>query len=150
MPRPNRPAPKPPPSEGTPPPQHPPPSKNDQLGLYPPKGMAPAPPRKPPQRPPPARPSGGGRKRRPSTRFLDAGKAWRAHLAEYRKAHPNMSLKQQMKGAKKTYKKSKTQPISVRNTRYSVQVRPRTRKASKRTKRPKKRTGKKKRGFFGF
>lgn len=89
-------------------------------------------------------------KRTPSKAFLEASARWRAHLAEYRKAHPNMSLKQQMKGAKKTYKKSKTQPISVRNTRYSVQVRPRTRKASKRTKRPKKRTGKKKRGFFGF
>lgn len=90
-------------------------------------------------------------KRRPSTKFLEAGKAWRAHLAEFRKAHPNMSLKKQMQGAKKTYKKSKSQPISVRNTRYSVQVRPRTRKAGKRkTKRPKKRTSKKKRSFFGF
>lgn len=92
---------------------------------------------------------GGGR--RASTRFLEAGKAWRAHLDEYRKAHPGQSLKQQMKGAKKTYKKSKSQPIHVRNTQYSVQVRPRTRKAGKRkTKRPKKRTGKKKRSLFGL
>jgi len=88
-------------------------------------------------------------KRTPSKAFLEASARWRAHLAAYRKAHPNMSLKQQMKGAKKTYKKSKTQPISVRNTRYSVQVRPRTKKASKR-KRPKKRTSRKKRSFFGF
>lgn len=85
-----------------------------------------------------------------SAAFLEASARWRAHLAEYRKAHPNMSLKQQMKGAKKTYKKSKSQPISVRNTRYSVQVRPRTRKAGKRNKRPKKRTSRKKRSFFGF
>ena len=89
-------------------------------------------------------------KRRPSAAFLAASARWRSHLAEYRKAHPNMSLKQQMRGAKKTYKKSKSQPISVRNTRYSVQVRPRTRKAGKRTKRPKKRTSRKKRSFFSF
>jgi len=89
-------------------------------------------------------------KRTPSKAFLEASARWRAHLAEYRKAHPNMSLKQQMKGAKKTYKKSKSSPISIRTTRYSVQVRPRTKKASKRTKRPKKRTSRKKRSFFGF
>ena len=91
-------------------------------------------------------------KRKPSAAFLEASARWRAHLAEYRKAHPGQSLKQQMKGAKKTYKKSKSKssPISIRTTRYSVQVRPRTRKAGKRTKRPKKRTGKKDRGFFGF
>ena len=89
-------------------------------------------------------------KRKPNAAFLEASARWRAHLAEYRKAHPNMSLKQQMKGAKKTYKKSKSSPISIRTTRYSVQVRPRTKKASKRTKRPKKRTSRKKRSFFGF
>lgn len=89
-------------------------------------------------------------KRTPSKAFLEASARWRSHLAEYRKAHPNMSLKQQMKGAKKTYKKSKSSPISIRTTRYSVQVRPRTRKASKRNKRPKKRTSRKKRSFFGF
>ena len=90
-------------------------------------------------------------KRTPSKAFLEASARWRAHLAEYREKNPNMSLKQQMKRAKKTYKKYKPQPISVRNTQYSVQVRPRTRKANrKRTKRPKKRTSKKKSGFFGF
>jgi len=89
-------------------------------------------------------------KRKPNAAFLEASARWRAHLAEYRKAHPNMSLKQQMKGAKKTYKKSKSSPISIRTTRYSVQVRPRTKKSSKRTKRPKKRTSRKKRSFFGF
>ncbi len=92
-------------------------------------------------------------KRRPSTKFLEAGKAWRAHLDDYKKAHPGQSLKQQMKGAKKTYKKSKskTQPIHVKDTRYSVQIRPRTKKAGKRkTKRLKKRTSKKKRSLFGL
>ena len=85
-------------------------------------------------------------KRIPSKAFLEAGARWRAHLAEYRKAHPNLSLKQQMKGAKKTYKKSKSksQPISIRTTRFSVQVRPRTRKANKKkTKRKTKRGSKK-------
>lgn len=89
-------------------------------------------------------------KRTPSKAFLEASARWRAHLAEYREKHPNMSLKQQMKGAKKTYKKYKSSPISIRTTRYSVQVRPRTKKAGKRTKRPKKRGSKKKRSFFGF
>ena len=89
--------------------------------------------------------------RTPSKEFLEAGKEWRAHLAEYRKAHPNMPLKEQMRGAKKTYKKSKSQTIHVKDTRYSVQIRPRTRKAGKRkTKRPKKRTSRKKRSLFDF
>ena len=90
-------------------------------------------------------------KRRPSKKFLEAGKAWRVHLDGYRKAHPNMSLKQQMKGAKKTYKKSKSksQPIHVRNTQYSVHVRPITKKAGKRkTKRPKKRKTKESNSIF--
>jgi len=84
--------------------------------------------------------------------FLIASAKWRAHLAEYRKAHPGQSLKQQMIGAKKTYKKSKSksEPISVKNTKYSVQVRPRTRKAGKRTKRPKKRASRKSRSLFGL
>jgi len=89
-------------------------------------------------------------KRKPSKSFLEASARWRAHLAEYRGKNPGQSLKQQMKGAKKTYKKSKSQPIHVRNTQYSVQVRPRTKKASKRTKRHKKRTSREKRSFFGF
>jgi len=89
-------------------------------------------------------------KRTPSKAFLEASARWRAHLAEYREKHPNMSLKQQMKGAKKTYKKSKTQPISIRTSRYSVHVRPRTRKTNKKqTKRHKKR-GSKNKSFFGF
>ena len=45
--------------------------------------------------------------RRASTKFLAAGNAWREHLDKYKKSHPDMSLKEQMKGASKTYKKSK-------------------------------------------
>lgn len=89
-------------------------------------------------------------KRTPSKAFLEASAKWRAHLAEYRKAHPNMSLKQQMRGAKKTYKrsKSKSEPIRVRNTKYSVQIRPRTTKL-KTNKRKTKRV-KKTKGLFGL
>tara|TARA_B100000902_G_scaffold362954_1_gene381691 strand:- start:590 stop:847 length:258 start_codon:yes stop_codon:yes gene_type:complete len=82
-------------------------------------------------------------KRRPSAAFLEAGKAWRTHLDEYRKAHPNMSLKKQMKGAKKTYKKSKSQTSS-----FQVKSKPnRTKRKVKRTKR---RTGKKKRSLYSL
>ena len=90
-------------------------------------------------------------KRTPSKAFLEASAKWRAHLADYRKAHPNMSLKQQMKGAKKTYKKSKSQPIHVRNTKYSVQIRPRTTKFKK-TKQHKTKRAKKNKstGIFGL
>tara|TARA_A200000113_G_C8817017_1_gene339187 strand:- start:9 stop:263 length:255 start_codon:yes stop_codon:yes gene_type:complete len=81
--------------------------------------------------------------RTPSKAFLEASARWRAHLAEYRKAHPNMSLKQQMKGAKKTYKKSKSQPPS-----FQVKSKPnRTKRKVKRTKR---RTGKKKSSLFNL
>lgn len=35
----------------------------------------------------------------------DALKKWQAHLSEFRKANPSMSMKDAMKEAKKTYKK---------------------------------------------
>lgn len=35
----------------------------------------------------------------------DALKKWNAHLSAYRKANPNVSMKEAMKQAKKTYKK---------------------------------------------
>jgi hypothetical protein len=35
----------------------------------------------------------------------DALKKWQAHLSAFRKANPNMSMKDAMKEAKKTYKK---------------------------------------------
>lgn len=78
-------------------------------------------------------------KRKPSSNFLKAGAAWRAHLNDYRKKHPNMSLKQQMKGAKKTYKKSKSRSSSVvvKTPKVEVRIRPR------RSKLRKKATGKK-------
>ena len=90
--------------------------------------------------------------RKPSQAFLEAGKAWRAHLDEYRKAHPNMSLKQQMKGAKKTYKKSKGNS-TLKNSRYSIHIRERksSKKANRKKtrKKPRNKT-KKKSSLFGF
>tara|TARA_Y100001958_G_C21237035_1_gene563721 strand:+ start:1378 stop:1686 length:309 start_codon:yes stop_codon:yes gene_type:complete len=93
-----------------------------------------------------------GKKRKANSKFLAAGKAWRAHLNEYRRAHPNMSLKQQMKGAAKTYKKSKKSSssggLSLNTSKFKVKVTP---KKSKRRKRSKKRKGsKKRRGFSLF
>jgi hypothetical protein len=35
----------------------------------------------------------------------DALKKWQSHLNQYRAKHPNLSLKEAMKQAKKTYKK---------------------------------------------
>tara|TARA_B100000963_G_scaffold287564_1_gene256764 strand:- start:119 stop:397 length:279 start_codon:yes stop_codon:yes gene_type:complete len=78
-------------------------------------------------------------KRKASAKFLAAGKAWREHLNEYRKKHPKLSLKQQMKGAAKTYKKVKSSGgVSFKTSKYEVKV---NRKSSKRSK---KRSGKKK------
>jgi len=89
--------------------------------------------------------------RRASTKFLAAGNAWRAHVKKTMTDNPNMKFgKSLLKLASKTYKK----PISVRNTQYSVRVRPRTRKASGSKGRKKNRTrraGKKKKSnFLGF
>ena len=81
--------------------------------------------------------------RKASAKFLAASARWRAHLAEYRKAHPNMSLKQQMRGAKKTYKKSKSQ-------KPSVQVKSKPNRTKRKVKRTKRRTGKKNRSLFNL
>ena len=81
--------------------------------------------------------------RTPSKAFLEASARWRAHLAEFRKAHPNMSLKQQMRGAKKTYKKSKSQ-------KTSVQVKTKPNRTKRKVKRTKRRTGKKKNSLFNL
>ena len=94
-----------------------------------------------------------GKKRKASAKFLAAGNAWRAHLSEYRKKHPSLSLKQQMKGAAKTYKKgkSKSGSVSVKTSKYSVHVRPRRSRRTKKSKSSKKRrrSGKKRsRGLF--
>ena len=92
-------------------------------------------------------------KRKPSSNFLKAGEAWRAHLNEYRKKHPNMSLKQQMKGAKKTYKKSKsrTSSVVVKTPKVEVRIRPRRSKLRKKTTSKKQRrnkTRKRSKGLF--
>ena len=87
--------------------------------------------------------------RTPSAKFLEAGKAWRAHLAEYRRKNPNKSLKQQMKGAAKTYKKgkSKSGTVTVKTSKVSVRVRPRRTKKSKGSRRKR---NKSRKGLFGF
>tara|TARA_B100001093_G_C26695107_1_gene956570 strand:+ start:398 stop:712 length:315 start_codon:yes stop_codon:yes gene_type:complete len=97
--------------------------------------------------------------RKVSAKFLEAGKAWRAHLNEYREAHPKLSLKQQMKGAKKTYKKSKSTPstksegVTIRTSKYDVKVKHKTLRATgKKTRRPKRKSSRKKRstGLLGM
>lgn len=99
----------------------------------------------PPQPKPPSGPikkKNGGGKRKPSANFLAASARWRAHLADYREKHPKQSLKKQMQGAKKTYRKSsQVKGTSVKDT--SVKPK-RTRKTKRRV------TRKKKRSFFGF
>ena len=84
------------------------------------------------QRPPPS----ARLKRKPSANFLAASARWRAHLADYREKHPKQSLKKQMQGAKKTYRRSS----QVKGT----SVRPRrTRKTKRRVTRKKKKSGEK-------
>lgn len=75
-------------------------------------------------------------KRKMSAKFKASSSAWRSHLNEYRKSHPKMSLKQQMKGASKTYKKSKSsRGINIQTTKFNVNVKPRaSKKKTKRTK----------------
>ena len=97
-------------------------------------------------------------KRKASAKFLEAGKAWRSHLGEYRKKHPNLSLKQQMKGAKKTYKKSKSNGVNIRTSKMDIHIKPRSSKLrskratgqKQRRKKSKKRSKKKSRGFLGL
>jgi hypothetical protein len=92
------------------------------------------------QKPPPK----GGGKRKPSENFLKASARWRAHLADYRVKNPGQSLKKQMKGAKKTYRRSsQVKDTGVKDT----SVRPKTRRKRKTKRRV---TRKKKRSFFGF
>lgn len=97
-----------------------------------------------------------GKKRKASAKFLAAGNAWRAHVKETMRKNPNMKFgKSLLRLAKKTYKKgsSSTPKVKISTSKYSVQVRPKTKRAkAKKTKRAKKRTSRKKRsvGFFGF
>ena len=90
-------------------------------------------------------------KRQASAKFLAAGRAWRAHLSEYRKKHPKLTLKQQMKGASKTYKKGKSKSaVSVKTSKYSVRVRPRRTKKPKRSKGSRRRRKRRSKGLFAF
>ena len=92
--------------------------------------------------------------RTPNKKFLEAGKAWRAHLAEYRKKHPKKSLKEQMRGASKTYKKgksgsTKSGTINFRTPEFSVNVRSRRSSSKKKPKnKSKKRSRRRSEGWF--
>ena len=110
-----------------------------------------------------------GKKRKASSKFLAAGKSWREHLSQYRKSHPNLSLKQQMKGASKTYRKGSSTGVTVHTSKYEVKVKSRrgggksrrtksckckiclcdpckcNKKRPRRTKRPKRKTSRRKR-----
>lgn len=97
------------------------------------------------------------KKRKASAKFLAAGNAWRAHVQETMRKNPNMKFgKELLRLAKKTYKKGSSSShgtIKVANSKYSVQVRPKTKRAkAKKTKRAKKRTSRNRSrlGFFGL
>ena len=92
-------------------------------------------------------------KRKASAKFLAAGNAWRSHLNEFRKNNPNMSLKQQMKAASRTYKKgssakssssASSKGVMVKTSKYEVRVRRKSkRKSKKRSKKGSKKRSKK-------
>ena len=100
-----------------------------------------------------------GKKRKASAKFLAAGNAWRAHVKETMRKNPNMKFgKELLRLAKKTYKKGSSSSqgtVKVATSKYSVHVRPKTKRAKakrakgKKTKRAKKRTSRKSSGF-GF
>lgn len=99
------------------------------------------------------------KKRKASAKFLAAGNAWRAHVKETMRKNPNMKLKPLLKLASKTYKKGSSSSqgtVKVATSKYSVHVRPKTKRAkakrAKKTKRAKKSTSRKgsRLGFFGF
>ena len=90
----------------------------------------------------PKKKTGGGRKRKPNPGFLAAAAKWRAHLAEYRNDHPGQSLKQQMKGAKKTYKKSDSAVSTAMSKRHPARTKRRKKTKKRKTnKRKSKRSG---------
>jgi hypothetical protein len=95
------------------------------------------------------------KKRKASAKFLAAGNSWRAHVKETMRKNPNMKFgKPLLKLASKTYKKGSTSSqgtVKVATSKYSVQVRPKTKRANaKKTKRAKKHTSRKKSSSFGF
>tara|TARA_B000000532_G_C18873055_1_gene409347 strand:+ start:379 stop:654 length:276 start_codon:yes stop_codon:yes gene_type:complete len=89
-------------------------------------------------------------KRKASAKFLAAGEAWRAHVKKTMAENPGLSFKMVLKKAKRTYKKSSVSKL--RNSRYSIQIRKKTRVANrKKTKKPKKtKRVKQEKSFFGF
>jgi hypothetical protein len=108
-----------------------------------------------------------GKKRKASAKFLAAGNAWRAHVKETMRKNPNMKFgKELLRLAKKTYKKGSSSShgtVKVATSKYSVQVRPKTKRTkakktkakktkAKKTKRAKKRTSRNssRLGFFGL
>ena len=90
--------------------------------------------------------------RRASTKFLAAGNAWRAHIKETMRKNPNMKFgKPLLKLASRTYKKvsNVSEGLTVRTTKYDVNVKPRSKRKTKRA-RPKKKSSRKKKSIFGF
>ena len=110
------------------------------------------------QRPPPGKKGGGKRKsskRTPNKAFLAASAKWRDHLADYRVKNPGQSLKKQMQGAKKTYKKSKSQPSVLNSSHNSVEIRNRSTRTRTKPKKPvrtkkRKKKSKKSKKLFGL
>ena len=71
--------------------------------------------RKPePEKPPKLKIYGGGKN--------DVPINWADHLAAYKKAHPDMPLKDQMKGAAESYKKVRKATISDNKGKQKVQT----------------------------
>lgn len=64
----------------------------------------------------------------------DVLKPWRDHLNAFRKEHPEMSLKEQMKAASKTYKKKKTTKTAAKKTKKASGGKKAAKKTTKKTK----------------
>jgi len=65
----------------------------------------------------------------------DVLKPWRDHLNAFRKEHPEMSLKEQMKAASKTYKKTKTKKTAgAKKAKKTKAKKPKKAKKAKKTK----------------
>tara|TARA_Y100001970_G_scaffold285255_1_gene404435 strand:+ start:1015 stop:1365 length:351 start_codon:yes stop_codon:yes gene_type:complete len=106
-----------------------------------------------------------GNRRKPSSNFISAGKPWQDHIKETMRKNPNMKFgKSLLKLASRTYKKgsksSNPGAVNVSTSKFSVHVKPKTKRADirrrpKKNNRTKRRTSRKKRstglgGIFGF
>lgn len=80
-----------------------------------------------------------GKKRKASAAFMKAGNDWRGHIKETMRKNPSMKFgKALLKLASKTYKKGQR---TLRDSKYSVRVRPNAgKKKTKRPKRPKRKS----------